>query len=118
MPRSEIDSSGCGGIRRRQGPGQYLSQRKEVRGRTGVQSPIVKNISDETLPQILELTTAKEGNMIYVTSTRSCKGFFSYGQRLRRPCVQEALPSHEADRQLIECVDGAAVYLMILAGAA
>lgn len=65
MPRSEIDAYtqfvaiyGAKGL-------AYIKVNEKAKGRDGLQSPIVKNISDEVLTQILELTGAQDGDLIF-----------------------------------------------------
>ena len=65
MPRSEIDAYtqfvaiyGAKGL-------AYIKVNEKAKGRDGLQSPIVKNISDEVLAQILELTGAEDGDLIF-----------------------------------------------------
>jgi len=65
MPRSEIDAYtqfvaiyGAKGL-------AYIKVNEKAKGRDGLQSPIVKNISDDVLAQILELTKAEDGDLIF-----------------------------------------------------
>ncbi len=65
MARSEIDAYtqfvaiyGAKGL-------AYIKVNEKAKGREGLQSPIVKNISDEVLTQILELTGAQDGDLIF-----------------------------------------------------
>ena len=65
MPRSEIDAYtqfvaiyGAKGL-------AYIKVNEKAKGRDGLQSPIVKNISDEVLAQVLELTGAQDGDLIF-----------------------------------------------------
>jgi len=65
MPRSEIDAYtqfvaiyGAKGL-------AYIKVNEKAKGRDGLQSPIVKNLSDEVLAQILELTGAEDGDLIF-----------------------------------------------------
>ena len=65
MPRSEIDAYtqfvaiyGAKGL-------AYIKVNEKAKGRDGLQSPIVKNISDDVLAQILELTGAEDGDLIF-----------------------------------------------------
>jgi aspartyl-tRNA synthetase len=65
MPRSEIDAYtqfvaiyGAKGL-------AYIKVNEKAKGRDGLQSPIVKNIDDATLAQILELTGAQDGDLIF-----------------------------------------------------
>ena len=65
MPRSEIDSYtqfvaiyGAKGL-------AYIKVNEKAKGRDGLQSPIVKNIHDAALAQILERTGANDGDLIF-----------------------------------------------------
>jgi aspartyl-tRNA synthetase len=65
MPRSEIDAYtqfvaiyGARGL-------AYIKVNEKAKGRDGLQSPIVKNLSDEVLAQVLELTGAEDGDLIF-----------------------------------------------------
>ncbi len=65
MPRSEIDAYtqfvaiyGAKGL-------AYIKVNEKAKGRDGLQSPIVKNLSDEVLAQILTLTGAEDGDLIF-----------------------------------------------------
>jgi aspartyl-tRNA synthetase len=65
MPRSEIDAYtqfvaiyGAKGL-------AYIKVNEKAKGRDGLQSPIVKNISDEVLAKVLELTKAEDGDLIF-----------------------------------------------------
>lgn len=65
MPRSEIDAYtqfvaiyGAKGL-------AYMKVNDKTKGREGLQSPIVKNLSDEILSKILELTGAENGDLIF-----------------------------------------------------
>lgn len=65
MPRSEIDSYtefvkiyGAKGL-------AYIKVNELARGREGLQSPIVKNLSDEELKAILERVGAKDGDVVF-----------------------------------------------------
>lgn len=65
MPRSEIDAYtqfvaiyGAKGL-------AYIKVNEKAKGRDGLQSPIVKNISDEVLNVILERTGAQDGDLIF-----------------------------------------------------
>ena len=65
MPRSEIDSYtefvkiyGAKGL-------AYIKVNELARGREGLQSPIVKNLSDEELQAILTRTGAQDGDVIF-----------------------------------------------------
>jgi aspartyl-tRNA synthetase len=65
MPRSEIDAYtqfvaiyGAKGL-------AYIKVNEKAKGRDGLQSPIVKNLSDEALAQVLEMTGAQDGDLIF-----------------------------------------------------
>ncbi len=65
MPRSEIDAYtqfvaiyGAKGL-------AYIKVNEIAKGRDGLQSPIVKNIHDAALKQILERTGAQDGDLIF-----------------------------------------------------
>ena len=65
MPRSEIDAYtqfvaiyGAKGL-------AYIKVNEKSKGREGLQSPIVKNIHDAALAQILERTGAENGDLIF-----------------------------------------------------
>lgn len=65
MARSEIDAYtefvkiyGAKGL-------AYIKVNEKAKGREGLQSPIVKNISDEILAQLLEVTGANDGDVIF-----------------------------------------------------
>lgn len=65
MPRSEIDSYtefvkiyGAKGL-------AYIKVNELARGREGLQSPIVKNLSDEELQAILSRTGAQDGDVVF-----------------------------------------------------
>ena len=65
MPRSEIDAYtqfvaiyGAKGL-------AYIKVNEVAKGRDGLQSPIVKNLHDAALAQILELTGAQDGDLIF-----------------------------------------------------
>jgi aspartyl-tRNA synthetase len=65
MPRSEIDAYtqfvaiyGAKGL-------AYIKVNEKAKGRDGLQSPIVKNLSDEVLAQVLALTGAQDGDLIF-----------------------------------------------------
>ena len=65
MPRSEIDAYtqfvaiyGAKGL-------AYIKVNEKAKGRDGLQSPIVKNISDDVLAKVLELTGAEDGDLIF-----------------------------------------------------
>jgi aspartyl-tRNA synthetase len=65
MPRSEIDAYtqfvaiyGAKGL-------AYIKVNEKAKGRDGLQSPIVKNIHDTALKQIVERTGAEDGDLIF-----------------------------------------------------
>ncbi|MET3133486.1 aspartyl-tRNA synthetase [Oxalobacteraceae bacterium GrIS 1.11] len=65
MPRSEIDAYtqfvaiyGAKGL-------AYIKVNDKSKGRDGLQSPIVKNLHDAALAQIVELTNAQDGDLIF-----------------------------------------------------
>ncbi len=65
MPRSEIDAYtqfvaiyGARGL-------AYIKVNEKAKGREGLQSPIIKNLHDAALAQILELTGAQDGDLIF-----------------------------------------------------
>lgn len=65
MPRSEIDAYtqfvaiyGAKGL-------AYIKVNEKAKGRDGLQSPIVKNLHDAALAQIVELTGAEDGDLIF-----------------------------------------------------
>jgi aspartyl-tRNA synthetase len=65
MPRSEIDAYtqfvaiyGAKGL-------AYIKVNEKAKGRDGLQSPIVKNIHDAALAQILERTSVQDGDLIF-----------------------------------------------------
>ncbi|MES2931926.1 MAG: aspartate--tRNA ligase [Pseudomonadota bacterium] len=65
MPRSEIDAYtqfvaiyGAKGL-------AYIKVNEKVKGRDGLQSPIVKNLHDAALAQIIEQTGAQDGDLIF-----------------------------------------------------
>ena len=71
MPRSEIDSYtefvkiyGAKGL-------AYIKVNEKEKGREGLQSPIVKNLSDELLAHILEETGAQNGDVIFFGADRA-----------------------------------------------
>ena len=71
MPRSEIDSYtefvkiyGAKGL-------AYIKVNEKEKGREGLQSPIVKNLSDELLAHILEVTGAQNGDVIFFGADRA-----------------------------------------------
>ena len=65
MPRSEIDAYtqfvaiyGAKGL-------AYIKVNEKAKGRDGLQSPIVKNLHDAALAQIIERTGAQDGDLIF-----------------------------------------------------
>src|SRR5438445_5105787 len=65
MPRSEIDAYtqfvaiyGARGL-------AYIKVNEKAKGRDGLQSPIVKNLHDAALAQIIEQTGAQDGDLIF-----------------------------------------------------
>ena len=65
MPRSEIDAYdqfvriyGAKGL-------AYIKVNEKAKGRDGLQSPIVKNLDDAALAQMIELTGAQDGDLIF-----------------------------------------------------
>ena len=71
MPRSEIDAYtefvkiyGAKGL-------AYIKVNEKEKGREGLQSPIVKNLSDELIAHILEVTGAQNGDVIFFGADRA-----------------------------------------------
>ncbi len=71
MPRSEIDAMtdfvkiyGAKGL-------AYIKVNDKSKGRDGLQSPIVKNLHDAALAQILERTGAQDGDVIFFGADRA-----------------------------------------------
>ena len=71
MPRSEIDAYtkfvkiyGAKGL-------SYIKVNDKAKGREGLQSPIVKNLSDELLQHILTVTGAQDGDVIFFGADRA-----------------------------------------------
>ncbi|HEX4585097.1 MAG TPA: aspartate--tRNA ligase [Burkholderiaceae bacterium] len=71
MPRSEIDSYtqfvaiyGAKGL-------AYIKVNERGRGREGLQSPVVKNLHDRALQQIVERTGAQDGDLIFFGADRA-----------------------------------------------
>jgi aspartyl-tRNA synthetase len=65
MPRSEIDAyTQFVGIYGAKGLA-YIKVNEKAKGRDGMQSPIVKNLHDAALAQIVELTGAQDGDLIF-----------------------------------------------------
>jgi len=65
MPRSEIDAYtefvkiyGAKGL-------AYIKVNEKAKGRDGLQSPIVKNIADDILAKLLEVTGAEDGDILF-----------------------------------------------------
>ncbi len=79
MPRSEIDSYtdfvkiyGAKGL-------AYIKVNDVAKGREGLQSPIVKNLSDEVLKAIIERTGAQDGDVIFFGADRKKVVYDSLG---------------------------------------
>ncbi len=79
MPRSEIDSYtefvkiyGAKGL-------AYIKVNELAKGREGLQSPIVKNLSDDVLKAIMERTGAKDGDVVFIGADRKKVVFDSLG---------------------------------------
>ena len=71
MPRSEIDSYtqfvaiyGAKGL-------AYIKVNERARGRDGLQSPIIKNLHDRALAEILERSGAQDGDLIFFGADRA-----------------------------------------------
>ena len=71
MPRSEIDAMtdfvkiyGAKGL-------AYIKVNEKARGRDGLQSPIVKNLHDAALAEILKRTNAQDGDVIFFGADRA-----------------------------------------------
>jgi aspartyl-tRNA synthetase len=65
MPRSEIDAyTQFVGIYGAKGLA-YIKVNEKAKGRDGLQSPIVKNLHDAALAQIIEQTGAEDGDLIF-----------------------------------------------------
>jgi aspartyl-tRNA synthetase len=65
MPRSEIDAyTQFVGIYGAKGLA-YIKVNEKAKGRDGLQSPIVKNLADDVLAKVLELTGAEDGDLIF-----------------------------------------------------
>jgi aspartyl-tRNA synthetase len=71
MPRSEIDAYtqfvaiyGAKGL-------AYIKVNEKDKGREGLQSPIVKNLHDAALAQIIEQTGAQDGDLIFFGADRA-----------------------------------------------
>ncbi len=71
MPRSEIDSYtqfvaiyGAKGL-------AYIKVNERARGREGLQSPIIKNLHDRALHEILARTGAEDGDLIFFGADRA-----------------------------------------------
>jgi aspartyl-tRNA synthetase len=71
MPRSEIDAYtqfvaiyGAKGL-------AYIKVNERARGRDGLQSPIIKNLHDQALQQILSRTGAQDGDLIFFGADRA-----------------------------------------------
>jgi aspartyl-tRNA synthetase len=79
LPRSEIDAYtefvkiyGAKGL-------AYIKVNEKEKGREGLQSPIVKNLSDELIAHILELTGAQNGDVIFFGADRAKVVYDSLG---------------------------------------
>jgi aspartyl-tRNA synthetase len=79
MPRSEIDAYtefvkiyGAKGL-------AYIKVNEKAKGRDGLQSPIVKNISDQILAALLEQTGAADGDLIFFGADRAKVVYDSLG---------------------------------------
>lgn len=79
MPRSEIDSYtefvkiyGAKGL-------AYIKVNEKAKGREGLQSPIVKNLSDEILAQLLEVTAAEDGDILFFGADKAKVVYDSLG---------------------------------------
>jgi aspartyl-tRNA synthetase len=71
MPRSEIDSYtqfvaiyGAKGL-------AYIKVNERARGREGLQSPIIKNLHDRALREVIERTGARDGDLIFFGADRA-----------------------------------------------
>ncbi len=49
----------------------YIKVNEMAKGKEGLQSPIVKNLSDEALTRVLEVTEAKDGDIIFFGAGRA-----------------------------------------------
>ncbi len=79
MPRSEIDSYtefvkiyGAKGL-------AYIKVNEKAKGREGLQSPIVKNLSDEILAKLLEVTAAQDGDILFFGADKAKVVYDSLG---------------------------------------
>ncbi len=79
MPRSEIDSYtefvkiyGAKGL-------AYIKVNEKAKGREGLQSPIVKNLSDEILAKLLEVTAAEDGDILFFGADKAKVVYDSLG---------------------------------------
>lgn len=79
MPRSEIDAYtefvkiyGAKGL-------AYIKVNELAKGREGLQSPIIKNLSDEELNGILERTGAKDGDVVFFGADKAKVVYDSLG---------------------------------------
>ncbi|HEX4596747.1 MAG TPA: aspartate--tRNA ligase [Burkholderiaceae bacterium] len=71
MPRSEIDSyTQFVGIYGAKGLA-YIKVNERARGRDGLQSPIIKNLHDRALAEILDRTGAQDGDLIFFGADRA-----------------------------------------------
>ncbi len=91
MPRSEIDSyTDFVKIYGAKGLAYIKVNNEKAKGRDGLQSPIVKNLSDEVLTEILNRTGAEDGDVIFFGADRKkivfdsrCSAPEDRSQRLR-----------------------------------
>ena len=88
MPRSEIDSyTQFVGIYGAKGLA-YIRVNDIEKGAAGLQSPIVKNLTEESIKQILERTGAKNGDLIFFGADKAgrqtCHGCLEKQNRLFR----------------------------------
>jgi aspartyl-tRNA synthetase len=71
MPRSEIDSyTQFVGIYGAKGLA-YIKVNERARGRDGLQSPIIKNLHDRALAEILDRSGAQDGDLIFFGADRA-----------------------------------------------
>ena len=79
MPRSEIDGYteyvkiyGAKGL-------AYIKVNEKAKGREGLQSPIVKNLSDEILAELLKVTGAEDGDILFFGADKAKVVYDSLG---------------------------------------
>ena len=79
MPRSEIDGYtefvkiyGAKGL-------AYIKVNDKAKGRDGLQSPIVKNLSDDILAKLLEVTGAQDGDILFFGADKAKVVYDSLG---------------------------------------